>query len=176
MLDANAYRKTRTVPDLTQLHDEGFTIIFAGANTVAVTMLMGSYHTMKSTGLLQRLRNELLTVWPDLDIRPALADLEKLPLLTATIKESLRFIPSGVSLTRIVSPGGNVLAGREIPGGTIIGMATLHVHQSEEIFTKRSSRTHLHSSRKGGSRKAVKTSTIGWYRSAEAPGLVLGTI
>jgi cytochrome P450 len=135
MLDANAYRKTRTVPDLTQLHDEGFTIIFAGANTVADTMLMGSYHTMQSTGLLQRLRNELLTVWPDLDVRPALADLEKLPLLTATIKESLRFIPSGVSLTRIVPPGGNLLAGREIPGGTIVGMAILHVHQSEEIFT-----------------------------------------
>jgi cytochrome P450 len=29
----------------------------------------------------------------------------------------------------------NVLAGREIPGGTIVGMAILHVHQSEEVFT-----------------------------------------
>jgi cytochrome P450 len=113
MLDANAYRKTRTVPDLTQLHHEGFTIIFADANTVADTMLMGSYHMMQSAGLLQRLRNELLTVWPDLDVRPVLADLEKLPLLTATIKESLRFIPSGVSLTRIVPSGGIVLAGRD---------------------------------------------------------------
>ena len=38
MLDAQAYR-TKTVPDLTALHDEGFTLIFAGANTVADTML-----------------------------------------------------------------------------------------------------------------------------------------
>lgn len=134
MLDANAYRKTKTVPDLTQLHDEGFTIIFAGANTVADTMLMGSYYAMQSPDLLRQLREELLTVWPDLHVRPSLADLESLPLLTATIKESLRFIPSGVSLTRVVPPSGAVLAGREIPGGTIVGMAILHVHQSEEIF------------------------------------------
>jgi cytochrome P450 len=73
-------------------------------------------------------------VWPDLQVHPSLADLESLPLLTATIKESLRFIPSGVSLTRVVPPGGAVLAGREIPGGAIVGMAILHVHQSEDIF------------------------------------------
>ena len=134
MLDANAYRKTKTVPDLTQLHDEGFTIIFAGANTVADTMLMGSYYAMQSPDLLKQLREELMTVWPDLQVRPSLADLESLPLLTATIKESLRFIPSGVSLTRVVPPGGAVLAGRKIPGGTIVGMAILHVHQSEDVF------------------------------------------
>lgn len=134
MLDANAYRKTQTVPDLTQLHDEGFTIIFAGANTVADTMLMGSYHAMQSPGLLKQLRQELLTVWPVLQDRPSLSSLESLPLLTATIKESLRFIPSGVSLTRVVPPGGAVLAGREVPGGAIVGMAILHVHQSEDIF------------------------------------------
>jgi cytochrome P450 len=62
MLDANAYRKTKTVPDLTQLHDEGFTIILAGANTLADTMLMGSYHAMQSPSLLRQLRGELLTV------------------------------------------------------------------------------------------------------------------
>ncbi|KAF1933523.1 cytochrome P450 [Didymella exigua CBS 183.55] len=109
MLDANVYRKTQTVPDLTQLHDEGFAVIFAGANTVADTILMGFYNAMP-------------------------ADLESLPLLTATIKEALRFIPSDVSLTRVVPPGGALLVGREIPGGTIVGMAILHVHQSEEIF------------------------------------------
>ena len=134
MLDANAYRKTQTVPDLTQLHDEGFTIIFAGANTVADTMLMGSYHAMQNPDLLRRLKQELLTVWPDLHVRPSLADLESLPLLTATIKESLRFIPSGVSLTRVVPHTGAILAGREIPGGAVVGMAILHVHQSEKIF------------------------------------------
>lgn len=134
MLDANAWRTTKTVPDLTQLHDEGFTLIFAGANTVADTMLMGAYHAMQNPELLRRLRQELLAVWPDLHVRPSLADLETLPLLTATIKEALRFVPSGVSLTRVVPRAGAVLAGQEVPGGTIVGMAILHVHQSEDVF------------------------------------------
>jgi cytochrome P450 len=32
--------------NMTELHDEGFTLIFAGANTVADTLLMGHWHLM----------------------------------------------------------------------------------------------------------------------------------
>ena len=133
MLDPQAYRR-KELPDLTALHDEGFTLIFAGANTVADTLLMGHWHTMQNRALLENLRKELLTVWPTLEQQPSLSDLETLPLLTATIKESLRFIPSGVSLTRVVPPGGAVIAGQQIPGGTTVGMAILHVHQSAEVW------------------------------------------
>lgn len=133
MLDPQAYRR-KAVPNMTALHDEGFTLIFAGANTVADTLLMGHWHAMQKPDLLTQLRRELITVWPDLETQPALKDLEALPLLTATIKESLRFIPSGVSLTRVVPPGGAMISGRQIPGGTAVGMAILHVHQSAEIW------------------------------------------
>lgn len=133
MLDAQAH-KSKSVPNLTELHDEGFTLIFAGANTVADTMLMGHYHLLQNAQLLAQLRLELATVWPVLETLPTLRDLETLPLLTATIKESLRFIPSGVSLTRIVPPAGAVISNQSIPGGTVVGMAILHVHQSEEVF------------------------------------------
>jgi len=57
-----------------------------------------------------------------------------MPLLTAKIKESLRHIPSGVSITHVVPPTGAVICGQQIPGGTTVGMAILHVHQSEDIF------------------------------------------
>ncbi|KAM4058611.1 cytochrome p450 [Hirsutella rhossiliensis] len=133
MLDPQAYR-SKAVPNMTALHDEGFTLIFAGANTVADTLLMGHWHTMQNPDLVARLRRELVPVWPDLDTPPSLKDLEALPLLTATIKESLRFIPSGVSLTRIVPPGGATIAGQQIPGGAAVGMAILHVHQSAEVW------------------------------------------
>ncbi|OBT51537.1 hypothetical protein VE04_08593 [Pseudogymnoascus sp. 24MN13] len=133
MLDAQAH-KSKSVPNLTELHDEGFTLIFAGANTVADTMVMGHYHLLQNAQLLAQLRLELLTVWPNLHNPPTLRDLETLPLLTATIKESLRFIPSGVSLTRVVPPAGAVISSQSIPGGTVVGMAILHVHQSEEAF------------------------------------------
>lgn len=133
MLDANCHR-TKIVPDYAKLQDEGLKLIFAGANTVADTLLMGHWNLLNQTSLLARLKMELLAVWPDLEVLPALKELEALPLLTATIKESLRHIPSGVSLTRVVPPTGAVISGRNIPGGTIVGMAILHVHQSEEIF------------------------------------------
>lgn len=133
MLDPESYR-SKEVLNLTELHDEGFTLIFAGANTVADTLLMGHWHAMQNQTLLTQLRAELLTVWPDVEKQPSLTDLETLPLLTATIKESLRFIPSGVSLTRVVPPGGAVIAGQQIPGGTVVGMAILHVHQSAEVW------------------------------------------
>ncbi|OQE16256.1 hypothetical protein PENFLA_c028G07104 [Penicillium flavigenum] len=135
MLDPQAYRR-KEVPDLTALHDEGFTLIFAGANTVADTLLMGHWHTMQNPILLKRLRSEIITIWPDLEKQPSLNDLETLPLLTATIKESLRFIPSGVSLTRVVPPGGAMISGQMIPGATTVGMAILHVHQSAEVWGK----------------------------------------
>ncbi|KAK7932491.1 Cytochrome P450 monooxygenase yanH [Apiospora marii] len=137
MLDARAWR-TKVVPDLTELHDEGFTLVFAGSNTVADTLIMGHWHLLRKPDLLRALRAELLTVWPSLAggeaSRPSLADLEALPLLTATVKESLRFIPSGVSLTRVVPAQGAVICGRHIPGGAAVGMGILHVHQSEAIF------------------------------------------
>ncbi|KAK2037096.1 cytochrome P450 [Colletotrichum somersetense] len=135
MLDPKAYR-SRAIPDMTALHDEGFTLIFAGANTVADTLLMGHWHTMRRPELLRRLKDELATVWPhpETSPAPALRDLERLPLLTSTIKEALRFIPSGVSLTRVVPAAGAVIAGKEIPGGTAVGMAILHVHMAGEVW------------------------------------------
>ncbi|KAF7713894.1 Cytochrome P450 monooxygenase [Penicillium ucsense] len=133
MLDPQAYR-SKELPDLTALQDEGFTLIFAGANTVADSLLMGHWHAMQNRVLLANLRREVLAIWPDLEIQPSLSDLESLPLLTATLKEALRFIPSGVSLTRVVPPGGAIIAGSHIPGGTTVGMAILHVHQAAEVW------------------------------------------
>lgn len=135
MPDPESYR-SKKVLNMTELHDEGFTLIFAGANTVADTLLMGHWHAMQNQTLLTQLRTELLTVWQEVDQQPSLKDLETLPLLTATIKESLRFIPSGVSLTRVVPRGGAMISGKHIPGGTVVGMAILHVHQSTEVWGK----------------------------------------
>ncbi|KAI4223990.1 MAG: hypothetical protein L6R40_008479 [Gallowayella cf. fulva] len=134
MLDPEAHR-SKTVPDITNLQDEGLQLIFAGANTVADTLLMGHWHLLNQPDLLARLSAEILAIWPDLHTPPTHKDLETLPFLTATIKESLRHIPSGVSLTRVVPSTGATISGHAIPGGAVVGMAILHVHQNEEIFT-----------------------------------------
>lgn len=133
MLDPEAHR-SKTVPDVSKLQDEGLQLIFAGANTVADTLLMGHWHLLNQPDLLARLKAEIRTIWPDLHTPPTHGDLETLPLLTATIKESLRHIPSGVSLTRVVPSTGATISEHAIPSGAVVGMAILHVHQNEEIF------------------------------------------
>ncbi|KAJ0423592.1 cytochrome P450 [Aspergillus carlsbadensis] len=145
MLDPRAYKRSgqqeqqQQLPDLTALHDEGFTLIFAGANTVADTLVQAHWHAMRNPALLARLREEVTAVWPDLDHNRdhpplSLADLEKLPLLTATIKEALRFTPPGPSLTRVVPAGGARIGAHWVPGGTVVGMAIVHVHKATRIW------------------------------------------
>ncbi|KAE8354717.1 cytochrome P450 [Aspergillus coremiiformis] len=138
MLDADTHRN-RIIPDYTELQDEGFTIIFAGAITVADTLVVGLWNLLNQPQTLSRLKSELLTVWPDLHRAPRLKQLESLPLLTATIKESLRHLPLAASLTRVVPHPGAVISGEQIPPGTIVGMASIHVHQSEDVFSNPSS-------------------------------------
>ncbi|USW53498.1 Putative cytochrome P450 [Septoria linicola] len=71
---------------------------------------------------------------------PSIDRLERLPYLTAIIKESLRLSPSvPAPLPRIVpSTSGTtptVISNRTIPPGTIVGMSHLFVHSSPEIFS-----------------------------------------
>ncbi|KAI1996487.1 hypothetical protein LOZ54_000125 [Ophidiomyces ophidiicola] len=133
MLNPEAHR-SKSLPNHDELQEEGVTLIFAGASTVADAILIGHWHLLNQPKLLRRLKSEVLAVWPDISSPPSLEDLETLPLLTATIKESLRHIPSGVSLTRVVPSSGAMISGQKIPAGAIVGMAILHVHFSEEKF------------------------------------------
>ncbi|KAB5513113.1 putative P450 monooxygenase [Coniochaeta sp. 2T2.1] len=134
LLDPDAH-KGCPVPDATALYEEAQTMIFAGGVTVGDALAVGFFHILDQPELLQRLRAETHAAWPDLDSPPKLEELEKLPLLTATIKESLRMSPGASSpLLRIVPPTGATISGSVIPPGTIVGMSTVLVHMSPEIF------------------------------------------
>lgn len=134
LLDPEAH-KGRPLPDATALYEEAQTMIFAGGVTVGDALSVGFFHVLDQPGLLKRLRAEVCMAWPDLDSPPKLEALERLPLLTATIKESLRMSPGASSpLLRIVPLTGATISGRAIPPGTIVGMSTVLVHMSPEIF------------------------------------------
>lgn len=135
MLDLKSYWEGQgEVPDLTELYDEGFTLLFAGVTTVSDALLLGHWHLMRRQSFLSQLRSEIITAWPDLDSPPSLATLERLPILTAAIKEALRFIPLSRSFTRILPAGGATISGHHIPGGTAVGMSILHVHQCAAVW------------------------------------------
>lgn len=120
----------------TALLEEALTMLFAGGVTVGDTSMIGFFHILENPDLHSALRKEVIQIWPNIDgPSPSLEALEGLPLLTATIKESLRLTPGACSpLLRIVPAAGATIGGVFIPGGTIVGMSSFFVHQSATIF------------------------------------------
>lgn len=73
---------------------------------------------------------------------PSIEQLERLPFLTAIIKESLRLAPGvPAPLPRVIPSSGATISNKQIPPGTIVGMSHLFVHlsplyyPSPEIFS-----------------------------------------
>jgi cytochrome P450 len=124
-------------PTESQLGHEARVLFSAGSHTIGTTLMTGVYYLLRNLEAKQRLVDEVRTAWPVLDEAPSHEELEKLPFLTAVIKETLRLgvaIPAG--LPRIVPPSGAVISGAEIPGGTVVSQSPLFVSCSEEVFAR----------------------------------------
>lgn len=134
LLDKDAH-KGNPVPDFTALYEEAQTMMFAGGVTVGDALMTGHFHVLDQPELYKKLQAEVRTVWPDINSPPSFEAFEGLPLLTATIKETLRMSPGACSpLLRVVPPSGATVSGKSIPGGTIVGITSVLVHQSPSIF------------------------------------------
>lgn len=134
LLDHDAH-KGHPIPDATSLYEEAQALMFGGSDTVGNTLMVGFFHILNQPSLYERLRSEVLEVWPHLDSPPTFEKLETLPLLTAAIKESLRMSPGVCSpCLRIVPATGATIRNCSIPGGTIVGMSGIFVHKSSKIF------------------------------------------
>jgi hypothetical protein len=134
LLDPVAY-KDSSIPDANALYEEAQTMLFAGGVTVGDTLMTGHFHILDNPSIHKRLRDELSKAWPNIDNPPSLEVLEALPLLTATVKESLRLSPGACSpLLRIVPTGGATISGSPIPAKTVVGMANVFVHKSDKVF------------------------------------------
>jgi cytochrome P450 len=74
-----------------RLKDEGVTLIGAGQETTKSALQVGTFYLLQQPQTWQKLRDELLAVYPDPDDPPPLPVLEKLPYLTAVIYECACF-------------------------------------------------------------------------------------
>ena len=134
LLDPEA-QKGHPVPGPIDLLDEAHTLSFAGSDTVANTLMIGFFHILSQPSLYARLQEEVLTVWPYLHNPPTFETLETLPVLTAAIKEALRMTPGvAAPCVRVVPAAGATISGMMIPPGTVVGMSSIFVHNSSEIF------------------------------------------
>lgn len=104
--------------------------LLAGTDTLSITLVNILYHLSKSPSTVTLLQAEI----DGLDM-PSLSSLEKLPLLTATIKEGLRLSHGVIGrLPRIAPLGGWTFEGTYVPAGTIISTSAPVVHNDPDIF------------------------------------------
>ncbi|KAF8488483.1 putative P450 monooxygenase [Russula emetica] len=140
-------------PTALQLSHEGRVLFAAGSHAVGTTLMTGVYHLLRNQEAKQRLVDEVRTAWPVLDQAPRYEDFEKLPFLTAVIKETLRIaVATPAGAPRVVPPSGAVISGVKVPGGvsvscpsvfcrsylmssqTVVSQSALYVSFSEQIF------------------------------------------
>ncbi|KAI0265782.1 putative P450 monooxygenase [Gloeopeniophorella convolvens] len=127
--------KGRAPPTALELQHEAEVLFTAGSHTVAATLTIGVHYLLRDPVGKQRLIDEIREAWPVLAEPPSFEEIERLPLLTAVIKESLRIAPAvPTALPRIVPSSGAIIAGVAVPGGAIVGQSALFVSLSKQIF------------------------------------------
>ncbi|KAL0570421.1 hypothetical protein V5O48_011535 [Marasmius crinis-equi] len=130
-LDRSTGKNPWIVPK-SQIMDECASMQFAGSDTVGNACMIGTFHLLKNKMVLAKLRRELDGLTQE---QMTYETLEKLPYLTAVIKESLRMSHGVASpLPRVVGPSGSTIAGVPVPAGTVVSSASYIVHTDPSVF------------------------------------------
>ncbi|TFK86651.1 cytochrome P450 [Polyporus arcularius HHB13444] len=125
------------VPSKKVLWEEAVDLIAAGGETVSTVATFGLFYVLNDPAVHKRLVLELKSAWPDPEAKMDYEALEKLPYLTAVIKESLRLAHGVVTpAPRVVSPRDRSIAGFDVPAGTIVAMGAMFVHFNPDVFPR----------------------------------------
>lgn len=117
-----------------RLIDEGIVLIGAGSHTVAWALTVSTFHVLLNPTIIRNLKEELQEnkkTREDLTLQ----ELERLPYLTAVIKEGLR-LAYGASVWMPRSAPDSELRFNEwvIPKGTSVSMTAVLQHHNEIVF------------------------------------------
>lgn len=135
ILTSEAVQAGATPPSVEDMTDIALTIMVAAAAATGNALSITTFHVLENKYIYSRLYEELLAAYPDEKLPMGWADLEKLPYLTAIIKEGLRLSYGVIGrLPRVVPDGGAEFNGHFLPAGSIVGMSTWMMHRSPSIF------------------------------------------
>lgn len=108
------------------------------SGTLTYTLFFLSKHLAAKDRLMQEIEGNLRA--GTLSNPPKWAEVNKLPYLEAVLKESMRVLPiASWGLDRVVPSPGVTIAGKFIPGGTIVGCHIDSVHRDTEVYGEDSS-------------------------------------
>ncbi|KAL2157261.1 hypothetical protein VTH06DRAFT_6301 [Thermothelomyces fergusii] len=111
--------------------------IVAGSDTSATTIRCVMLHLLTNPRAYQKLQAEIDEAIATARISSPVREAEgrRLPYLQAVVKEGLRMMPpASGAFYKLVPPGGDVIDGRFVPGGTQIGSNVMALHRSEKIY------------------------------------------
>lgn len=111
--------------------------IGAGSDTTAISLSAIVYNLLKHPETYARLQNEIheASTQGRLSEPITFKEAQSLPYLQAVIKESLRLhSATGLPLARVVPEGGAILAGKQFPAGTIVGINSWVAHRNTDVF------------------------------------------
>ncbi|KAK0344296.1 hypothetical protein LTR94_014996 [Friedmanniomyces endolithicus] len=110
-------------------------LVSAGSETTATTLSATTFQLLKNPAVMQKLTDEIRGRWTSYsDI--TLEEVHKAPYLLAVLSEGLRYqppVPAGFE--RKVGPGGEVVAGFYLPGGTSVSVSQFPAYHSAQNFT-----------------------------------------
>lgn len=115
---------------------EGVNILGAGADTTAISILAVLGNILQNPDAFQRLRKELDDAHERLNVLSLpFRELDKLPYLSAVVRESVRLHPSiTYQLPRIPPPGGMDICGYHVPSSVSCGISPAAMNRSTSLF------------------------------------------
>ncbi|KAI0164163.1 putative flavonoid 3-hydroxylase [Xylariaceae sp. FL1272] len=118
-----------------RISHEGVTIIAAGGETTASALMSAMYFICADKeNIFPKLLMDIYSAMPTLDSRPSVAELERLPWLTAVIKETLRLTTLTARLTRVAPDEALRYQDWVMPPGTAVSMTIRDVALDPTIF------------------------------------------
>lgn len=128
---AEAAKEKSSLDDL-DVRTESTSLIFAGSGTTANTLTYLMWNVLKRPALQKALEDEVQSLCDDFTD----TELEQLPLLNATIQETLRLycaVPG--SLPRVSPPGGATLGGYFVPEGVTCSTQAYTLHRDTKAYS-----------------------------------------
>lgn len=112
--------------DDAELYDQLRTLLAAGHETTATTLMWAFYHVCADESVRHRLIDEL-------SCAPTETEITTLPYLSAVINETLRMHPPvPIVLRRLAEP--LTIAGNRCPAGSVVGVALYALHHNPDIW------------------------------------------
>ena len=118
-----------------RLQHEAISLVGAGIDTTKRALSVATFHILFNHPVRTRLMRELLDTIPDHSQIPKLAELQKLPYLSAVIEETLRLSYGTSQRNTRVPPTAPAKYGKyTLPAGTEISMSTYSIAHNEYLF------------------------------------------